>query len=207
MPVDILSTLVEGVPSEIINTANKLKHSSSNIVGIGLKGTPSSELKKKCWMYFPEDNCPFYRVTVFSNYSPNNVPDINKYWSLMTETSESTKKNLNRTNIIEDTIQGLLNTKLIQHKDEVVSTWLYSADYGYPTPSIDRDSIMKKIIPYFDNLNIYSRGRFGGWKYEVSNQDHSMMQGVEWANRILYQIPEITYFYPNLANANYAKSE
>jgi hypothetical protein len=25
-------------------------------------------------LYFPEDNCPFYRATIFSNYSPNNQP-------------------------------------------------------------------------------------------------------------------------------------
>ena len=59
-----------------------LLHSSSNIFGIGLKGAPPEHLRTKCWMYFPEDNCPFYRVTVFSNYSPNNVPDIRQYWSL-----------------------------------------------------------------------------------------------------------------------------
>ena len=28
----------------------------------------------KCWLYFPEDDCPFYRATVFSNYSPYNCP-------------------------------------------------------------------------------------------------------------------------------------
>ncbi len=28
------------------------------------------DLATKCWMYFPEDNAPFYRATVFSNYSP-----------------------------------------------------------------------------------------------------------------------------------------
>ncbi|MDX1960779.1 MAG: FAD-dependent oxidoreductase [Leptospiraceae bacterium] len=205
MPIDILTTIVNELPKEYIESAKGLLHSSSNIVGIGLKGKPKQEIQKKCWMYFPENDCPFYRVTVFSNYSPNNVPDINSNWSLMTETSESPKKILNRSTLIEDTIQGLLNTKLIESKNDIVSTWMYSADYGYPTPSLERDSILKKIIPALDSLSIYSRGRFGGWKYEVSNQDHSMMQGVEWANKIVLGLPEISFFYPNVANANYAK--
>ncbi len=28
----------------------------------------------KCWLYFPEPDCPFYRATVFSHYAPSNVP-------------------------------------------------------------------------------------------------------------------------------------
>ena len=69
-----------------------LLYSSVNIIGIGLRGRPKPELAKKCWMYFPENNCPFYRVTVFSNYSPANVPDPEHYWSLMCEVSESAKQ-------------------------------------------------------------------------------------------------------------------
>jgi hypothetical protein len=123
----------------------------------------------------------------------------------MTETSESVDKYLDRNKITEDTVNGLLNTGLIDSKDDIVSLWKYTAEYGYPTPSLDRDSILSYIIPALDKLNLFSRGRFGGWKYEVSNQDHSLMQGVEWSNRFLYGIPEITYFYPNLANSNFAK--
>ena len=40
---------------------------------------------------------------------------------------------------------------------------------------------------------IYSRGRFGAWKYEVSNQDHSLMQGVEAVERILDGAAERTF--------------
>ncbi|HNH10253.1 MAG TPA: hypothetical protein PK683_17270, partial [Leptospiraceae bacterium] len=115
------------------------------------------------------------------------------------------KKYVNRKTLIEDPIQGLLNTKLIDDRNDIVSVWEFNADYGYPTPSLERDGIIKKILPELDKIGIYSRGRFGGWKYEVSNQDHAMMQGVEWANMILDGIPEITLFHPSVANANYAK--
>lgn len=206
MPLDLLTQMVEDLPASVSECASGLKHSHSHIVGIGLKGAPPAELSNKCWMYFPEDDCPFYRVTVFSNYSPNNVPDPSCQWSLMTETSESPVKPVDRAQLIEATIQGLLNTKLIQSRDDVISTWHHTAEYGYPSPSLERDAILAEVIPTLENMGIYSRGRFGAWKYEISNQDHSLMQGVEWANRMLFQVPETTLNFPNTANANWGKN-
>lgn len=46
--------------------------------------------------------------------------------------------------------------------------------------------------------NIWSRGRFGSYKYEVGNQDHSCMLGVEAADNILYGAKEFTLFHPSL---------
>ena len=193
IPLDIFAGMVNELPQNLKERAKGLKYSSSNIVGVGLKGQPKEELSSKCWMYFPEEDCPFYRVTLFSKYSPNNVPDINQYFSLMTETSESSEKPVDHKSLVAETVQGLRNTRLISDKDEVVSTWMYRAAYGYPTPSLERDAILGDVIPALDRLETYSRGRFGGWKYEVSNQDHSFMQGVEWVNKIVKQEPETTY--------------
>lgn len=178
-----------------------LLYSSSNIFGIGLRGVPPEHLRTKCWMYFPEDNCPFYRVTVFSNYSPNNVPDITQYWSLMAEVSESSQKPVDQHQLMEQVIQGALNTRLISSRDDIVSTWQYRAGYGYPTPGLERDKALAEIIPFFEERGVYSRGRFGLWKYEVSNQDHSFMQGVEVVERLVNGRPEITAQNPNLANS------
>ena len=46
--------------------------SASHIIGIGMRGQCPHGLK--CWLYFPEDNCPFYRTTVFSHYADKNTP-------------------------------------------------------------------------------------------------------------------------------------
>jgi protoporphyrinogen oxidase len=178
-----------------------LLYSTSNIFGLGLKGKPSPELATKCWMYFPEDNCPFYRVTVFSNYSPYNVPDIRKHWSLMAEVSESTHKPVNQAALMEEVIQGALNTKLIERREDIISTWSYRAAYGYPTPGLHRDEVLAQIIPFFESKQVYSRGRFGLWKYEVSNQDHSFMQGVEIAERLVKGRSEITATDANHTNS------
>jgi hypothetical protein len=36
--------------------------------------TTRSPHGSKCWLYFPESDCPFYRATVFSNYAEANCP-------------------------------------------------------------------------------------------------------------------------------------
>ncbi len=209
MPVDVLcdKVLKESAPRgralpEIATLANGLKHSSGYMVGIGLKsrtpggGTPDT----KSWMYFPEDNCPFYRVTYLSNYSPNMTPDKDNYYSLLCEVSESAFKptpgrdGIDNDAVIEQCITGLENAGLLNpgERANIVSRWCYYADYSYPTPTVDRDDILAEVIPWLEERDIYSRGRFGMWKYEVANTDHTLMQGVELANRLLLGEPETT---------------
>lgn len=178
-----------------------LLSSSSNIFGLGLRGRPPAELATKCWMYFPEDNCPFYRVTVFSNYSPHNVPDPDNQWSLMAEVSESPEKPVNHDTLLDEVVQGALNTRLIENRSDILSAWTYRAAHGYPTPGLHRDAALAELLPFFEDHNVYSRGRFGAWKYEVSNQDHSFMQGVEIVERLLHGRPEITVADPGHANS------
>lgn len=200
MPLDLFLNMSD--QPQLAKKAAGLKYSSTHIFGVGLKGKPRGDVSKKCWMYFPEDDCPFYRVTVFSNYSPNNVPDINQYWSLMAEVSESPAKPVSATpeERLEEVIQGMLNTRLIESRDDIVDTWQIRLEHGYPTPSLERDGIIFDILPQLDKLGASSRGRFGAWRYEVANQDHSMMQGVEWVNHVLFGADELTLWHPEVVN-------
>ena len=181
IPVDNLIKLA-GV-KKLNNESSELKHNSILVVGIGIKKQPPSD---KCWMYFPEYNCPFYRVTYLSNYSPKNTPGKG-YCSLMCETSYSSHKKVNKNLIIDETINGLINTKLIEKDDKelIVSKFLIDREYSYPIPSIGRDKALGAIQLFLEKNEIYSRGRFGSWKYENGNMDHSVMQGVGIVDRLL----------------------
>lgn len=193
IPLDLLVTkIVHDERLPLLNAASKLKHNSVFVGGIGLSETiPDS----RCWMYFPDQDCPFYRLTNFHNYSPHNTPVTGSGRALMCEVSHSSHKPENISDMLSNIEQGLVNTGLIASKSrsEIISRWSINVDYGYPVPCLERDEALKLIQPEMEKLNIYSRGRFGGWKYEVSNMDHSVMQGVEWANRMISGEPETTY--------------
>jgi UDP-galactopyranose mutase len=185
MPLDVLVGSLEGcVPDHVRTHAKQLRHSGSYIVGVGIRQPCPS---KKCWMYFPESNCPFYRLTYLSNYSPEVVPDASTHYSILAEISHSEFKPVCKATVIDDTIQGLVNTQIISERDrdDIVDAYLISRDYTYPTPSLERDAALATIQPWLDSVGISSRGRFGAWRYEVGNMDHSVAQGVEWVNRIV----------------------
>lgn len=193
VPLDKLCNdfIVSEMPDTIREEAAKLRHSGGYMIGVGVKQPCPS---KKSWMYFPEDNCPFYRVTYLSNYSPYMTPDNERYYSLLTETSYSEFKPVDGESIASQVVQGLVNSGMLTEsdKDDIVNVWVHNADYSYPIPTVERDSILQTVVPYLESENIYSRGRFGMWKYEVSNTDHSLMQGVELIDRLLLDEEEVT---------------
>lgn len=183
IPLDTLVVLLRA--GGLSEWAPHLLYSTTHVVGVGMEGTPPEHLRTKCWMYFPEADCPFYRVTVFSNYSPENTPRPGRTWSLMAEVSESRHKPVARRSLADDVLAGFRATGLIRDREVVLSVWSRSLPRGYPVPSLDRDRALRALLPALEREQIYSRGRFGAWKYEVSNQDHSFMQGWECATRLL----------------------
>jgi UDP-galactopyranose mutase len=195
MPLDLLVFSLRGaVPDLVIERARELRHSGSYIVGIGVRQpSPSS----KCWIYFPEPDCPFYRLTYLSNYSPEVVPDAATHYSLLAEVSHSEFKSVNRATIVDETIQGLFNTRILRESDreDIVDTHLIERAYTYPVPSLERDEALRVIHPFLESHDIYSRGRFGAWRYEVGNMDHAVAQGVELVDRLLLgrREDELTY--------------
>jgi protoporphyrinogen oxidase len=220
MAVDALAQFIGD--QKLISLTKELFFSSTHVIGVGIRGERPERIGDKCWLYFPEDNCPFYRATIFSNYSPYNQPQKNvklptiqlangsrrqsmqakqgPYWSIMLEVSESSMKPVDNENLLKECIQGLVNTDMLKPTDEIVSMYNRRFDHGYPTPTLEREGALKQLLPALLEKGIYSRGRFGSWRYEVGNQDHSFMLGVEAADNILNGAAELTLNYPDFVN-------
>lgn len=214
--------LADKMGNQELQTLTKgLFYSTTHVIGVGIRGERPERIGDKCWLYFPEDNCPFYRATIFSNYSPYNQPQSDAklptlykadgtktsseakegpYWSIMLEVSQSSMKPVDVENLVKDSIQGLINTEMLKPEDEIVSTYHRAFDHGYPTPSLEREGVLKELLPKLQDMGIYSRGRFGSWRYEVGNQDHSFMLGVEAVDHIVNGAVELTLNYPDFVN-------
>ncbi|HUQ40797.1 MAG TPA: FAD-dependent oxidoreductase [Acidimicrobiales bacterium] len=191
MPLNRLVESTEGVPDKVRAAVDGLHWSGSHIVGVGVDRPANST---KNWIYFPEPEVPFYRVTYLSNYSPYITPEPDQTLFL-TETSRSGHKPEPADDIVARVVDGLVATKLMDTEDRerVVTTWLCSPEMSYPVPTVTRDGSLGTIQPWLREQGIWSRGRFGAWLYEIGNMDHSAMQGVEFVNHVLHGDPETVW--------------
>jgi protoporphyrinogen oxidase len=180
-------------PDSLITIAKQLHNSHGLVVGVGVARPTDSQ---RCWTYFPEDNAPFYRMTYLSNYSPNNAPP--GHMLLLAETSYSDYKPVPKSQIVDLVTDGLIATGVLKESDRdlIVATHTLDVDYFYPVPTLGRDAALAAIQSFLMQNDINSRGRFGAWRYETSNMDHSVMQGVEVVNRLLMGVAEETWQAP-----------
>lgn len=188
LPLDRLVTMA--AIDALQPAAAALRSSTVHVIGIGIEGTTPAQLVDRRWIYFPDPTLPFYRVSVLSNFSPANAPA--GHWSLLAEVSESTDRRVDRARLLDEVIAGLRREGIIPPSSNVVSRWHHLAAPGYPTPTRERDAALATLLPALEAMSIFSRGRFGAWKYEISNQDHSFLQGAELAERLVLGTAETT---------------
>jgi hypothetical protein len=158
-------------------------------VGVGCERPLEDD---RSWLYFPDPDVPFYRVTNFAKYAAANVPggDTARYSSLLTETSYSEHRPGDRGSIEEQVVDGLVGTGLLDRDVALASVHTIDAEYAYPIPTRDRDAALAVVQPWLQEQGIYSRGRFGSWRYEIGNMDHAARMGIDVARLLLEGRPE-----------------
>jgi protoporphyrinogen oxidase len=113
---------------------------------------------KNNWVYFPEKKYSFYRVGYYDNIF--NTQRMSLYVEVgfhkdanidMEENLQNVLADLNLANIIDD-------QKLVSYSSVVMDP-----AYVYITDQMEKDKL--KQFSYLNTNDIYSIGRYGGWKY------------------------------------------
>jgi protoporphyrinogen oxidase len=188
IPLDRLVGALAGAPGELLDAAGSLRHTSVCIVGVGYERPLADD---KCWMYFPETGVPFYRATNFAKYAAANVPDADteRFSSYLTESAFASEVG-RRADLDARVVAGLVTGGVVEDDQDIASVHTIDVEYAYPVPTLGRDRALAAIQPWLMARDIYARGRFGAWRYEMGNMDHAVKMGIDVAHGLLEQRPE-----------------
>ena len=194
IPLDVLCALVSPSPGV---EAQGLRFANAGFVGLGFVGEPVERLRGVHSFHTPDEDFPCWRISLPASLSPGNAPPGS--WSVLCEISHRKGAGYDLDHARQRIVEAFRRRGMTDGST-LVSVWQHHIAHGYPVPSPGRDAILKPVQRALESAAIFSRGRFGGWKYEVSNMDHSFMQGVEVVDYIVGNVEERTYWEPGLIN-------
>lgn len=132
------------------------------------------------WMFFPDKDVPFHRIVNHGSYSADNLPggDQDGHTALICEVSYGQTKP-RPDHIIEQVIAGCISKGVLKESDRahIVSSQVVEVPCAYPICTKTRDKDLLAVQQVLGQHNVYSVGRYGGWRYEEGNQDHAFVQG------------------------------
>jgi len=165
-PLDRLTGMLKSKDGRLTDAAAGLCHNNLLVIGLGLEKKIETG---KCWIYFADPEIPCYRATYFSHYSPFNVPggDTERYSSLMCEVSYKIDESPDPAKVTDQVIGGLIRAGMLEPGDQkhIVSRYHRKVPYSYPIPTLGRDRALSVLQPALLEKQIYSRGRFGAWRW------------------------------------------
>lgn len=170
----------------------RLRASTVHVVGVGLRGEPPQALAGKTWLYCPDRGVPWYRATMLSNYDAGNAGPGR--WNILCEVPSFGSEPTTASDAVDGTISSL--RALGADPSLIRSRWHRTIPMGYPVPTLGRDDVLAQVNDRLLAHGVYSRGRFGGWRYESCNQDYSFMQGREAVDSALFGAAEDVYWHP-----------
>jgi protoporphyrinogen oxidase len=164
---------------------SRLLHSSVQLLGFRFRPHAAAGLAGIHWAYFPAPEIPFYRISHVSSYNSDQPTSRADDARVLAEVAESAHNNAGLRVTATRVIEGFRDVGLVQTRADVALVWARRVEYAYPTPTTGRDEVLEDALNWLEKRGVLSRGRFGAWRYEVSDMCQSFMQGYEAAARVV----------------------
>jgi protoporphyrinogen oxidase len=169
VPLPILLAQTGGLPPDMNATAGKLRLSSVLGICLGLDGPVTRE---DHWIYFPDEELPFYRVGFPSNFSANVA--LAGCGSVYAEAAFIPGSPPDADKVFTSVVEALRSAGII-HSDTGVAARI---DLAMPCAYVFHDRFRARELPVIltrlSEYGIYSVGRYGAWEYSA------MQDAVQW---------------------------
>jgi protoporphyrinogen oxidase len=176
IPLPELVGILHDPPEEVVKAAASLVYNSLVCVNIGVK---RPNVIDKHWLYFPEEDFIFNRMSFPMNFSEHTTPRGRS--SILVEVTHR-NTSLDMDGIRDRVIEDLKKTSIITERDEIEVCDTSAFKYAYVIYDLDHEKNVGVIHDYLNRSNIIPIGRFGEWEY--FNMDKAILSGKNAALRV-----------------------
>lgn len=165
LPLPEIVKMLDDVPEEVKNAAEKLMNTSGYMVSLGFN---KPDIAKHLWFYIYDEDIFASRVYSPNLKSPDNVPEGCS--SLQAEIFFSNKAEIPATDkVLENTIKKLIEMGVFKEADLIVKDIRFEK---YANVIFDKDIYKNRavVLEYLNAKGIESIGRFGKWEYMWTHQ-------------------------------------
>jgi protoporphyrinogen oxidase len=134
------------------------------------------------WVYFYEEDVPFFRISFPSKFAPDNAPPGHS--SITCEIAYSRRKPLDETDLVRRCVDALTRAGILEADDRIVVEDQIDIPYAYVVFDFHRAEALKTIHAWMESVGLLPCGRFGEWGY------HWSFEAIESGQRVARQVAE-----------------
>jgi len=179
IPLQELLNALDNVPVEVENAIKDLRYNSLITVMIGVDVPKLNDIS---WLYIPDEEVAFNRVSFPSNYSDEVMPEGKS--SVLAEITcfgEDDIWSMNDSEIMDIVIKQLGNKGIID-KHTVCFGEVRRFKYAYVIYDLNYNKNMEIVTEYFKEMGIELVGRFSEFKY--LNMDACVRSAMEFVESL-----------------------
>lgn len=176
VPLSTLLGLLEPLPDVVRDAAKRLRATHLYYLDVALEREPAPDFH---WAYVPEAKYPFYRVGVYTRFSPELAPAQKS--SLYVELADRSEPDLDA--LWPGVLRGLTEMGVVRSAEDVRFVRLRRLDCAYVVFDHSYYPALSVIEPFLAKQRIVSTGRYGAWTY--SSMEDALTMGRAGAERAL----------------------
>jgi UDP-galactopyranose mutase len=176
LPLPDLIGRIDDVPSDISKASSELIYNSLVCVNLGVN---RPNIIDKHWLYFPEGDLVFNRISFPMNFSPYTTPEGKS--SLLVEVTYRDQI-IEEEEVVSMVLNDLIDIDILDKQDNIEVCDSAVFEYAYVIYDLKHRENVTAIHKYLIENNIVPIGRFGEWEYY--NMDKAILSGKDGIERI-----------------------